>query len=276
MADLDDFFAKKDKKKKGKKAGFSKANTDVLAKKLESADLKELTAEGEKSKVLATSEASKLALEGTETAEVTAIDKLDDEWVQVEKEKDYSDLKIGNLALEEKKEDSKEDKEEKDEDKNKDNLDDSKEQDDDDDDEESRSKKKDQSIWANKLAAGSDAPEAVVVVVKKEEPAAPAAPAGAVVGGSYVPPHMRGSSSAAAAGPAAAARPRRTKAAPEINSEVHFPSLGGEAPAGGDHNEDRANSRDFEQVRSGGSANTSNSVANQRVATSNRFATLRD
>ena len=39
MADLNDFFAKKDKKKKGGKK-FSKANTDVLAKNLEEKDLK--------------------------------------------------------------------------------------------------------------------------------------------------------------------------------------------------------------------------------------------
>jgi len=35
MADLDDFFAKKDKKKKGKKGSkFAKANTDILAQNL--------------------------------------------------------------------------------------------------------------------------------------------------------------------------------------------------------------------------------------------------
>ena len=39
MADLDDFFAKKDKKKKTKK--FSKANVDELAKNLEETDKKE-------------------------------------------------------------------------------------------------------------------------------------------------------------------------------------------------------------------------------------------
>ena len=44
MADLDDFFAKKDKKKKTKK-GFSKANTDVLAKNLEISEKKEQQAE---------------------------------------------------------------------------------------------------------------------------------------------------------------------------------------------------------------------------------------
>ena len=44
MADLDDFFAKKDKKKKTKK-GFSKANTDILAKNLEENERKEQRAE---------------------------------------------------------------------------------------------------------------------------------------------------------------------------------------------------------------------------------------
>lgn len=41
MADLNDFFAKKDKKKKGGKK-FSKANTDVLAKNLVENDLKKV------------------------------------------------------------------------------------------------------------------------------------------------------------------------------------------------------------------------------------------
>ena len=40
MADLDDFFAKKDKKKKGTKK-FSQANTDVIAKNLEESAIKE-------------------------------------------------------------------------------------------------------------------------------------------------------------------------------------------------------------------------------------------
>ena len=40
MGDLDDFFAKKDKKKRGTK-GFSKANTDILAKNLEEMERRE-------------------------------------------------------------------------------------------------------------------------------------------------------------------------------------------------------------------------------------------
>ena len=44
MADFDDFFAKKDKKKKGTKK-FSKANTDVIAKNLEETAIKEQQAQ---------------------------------------------------------------------------------------------------------------------------------------------------------------------------------------------------------------------------------------
>ncbi len=66
MADLDNFFAKKDKKKK---KGFSKANTDVLAKNLEEKELRELKAEAVASP-LATSEATKLAFEDNPVAGV--------------------------------------------------------------------------------------------------------------------------------------------------------------------------------------------------------------
>ena len=62
MADLDDFFAKKDKKKKTKK-GFSKANTDVLAKNLQESDRAAQKAEDKATGPLATSEATKLAFE---------------------------------------------------------------------------------------------------------------------------------------------------------------------------------------------------------------------
>ena len=60
MADLDDFFAKKDKKKKVKKGPkYSKANTDVLAKNLMENERKENSAEKKAAAPLATSEANK-------------------------------------------------------------------------------------------------------------------------------------------------------------------------------------------------------------------------
>ena len=60
MADLDDFFAKKDKKKKGKKGSkYAKANTEVLAQNLIENERKEETAEKKAAVPLATSEANK-------------------------------------------------------------------------------------------------------------------------------------------------------------------------------------------------------------------------
>ena len=60
MADLDKFFEKKDKKKKGRKGPkFSKANTDILAKNLEENDRKEENAEKKAAPLLATSEANR-------------------------------------------------------------------------------------------------------------------------------------------------------------------------------------------------------------------------
>ena len=60
MADLDDFFAKKDKKKKGKKGSkFAKANTDILAQNLIENDKKTEDDEKKASAMLATSEANR-------------------------------------------------------------------------------------------------------------------------------------------------------------------------------------------------------------------------
>ena len=60
MADLDDFFAKKDKKKKGKKGPkFAKANTDILAQNLVENDKKTEEDEKKASTMLATSEANR-------------------------------------------------------------------------------------------------------------------------------------------------------------------------------------------------------------------------
>ena len=59
MSSLDDFFAKKDKKKGGKGKKFSKANTDILAKNLEEQEKKEAEGNVKTSVPLATSEVNK-------------------------------------------------------------------------------------------------------------------------------------------------------------------------------------------------------------------------
>merc|ERR1711983_554162 len=93
MADLDDFFAKKDKKKKTKK-GFSKANTEVLAKNLEENDRKEQQAEEKANDV---NRVQRLA----ENAPTISNEADVEEWKEYEENKlDYSNLKIDALKLE--------------------------------------------------------------------------------------------------------------------------------------------------------------------------------
>jgi len=93
MADLDDFFAKKDKKKKTKK-GFSKANTEVLAKNLEENDRKEQQAEEKANDVNRVQRLAENAPTISKEADV-------EEWKEYEENKlDYSNLKIDALKLE--------------------------------------------------------------------------------------------------------------------------------------------------------------------------------
>jgi len=90
MADLDDFFAKKDKKKKGTKK-FSKANTDVIAKNLEESAIKEQKQQDKD-----------VANMGEDKNPEKINQQDDDEWDDYrENKKDYTGLKIENLVIEE-------------------------------------------------------------------------------------------------------------------------------------------------------------------------------
>merc|ERR1711872_430597 len=100
-----------------------------------------------------------------------------------------------------------------------------------------------------------------------------------VVGGSYVPPQKRGGSGSGGAPSSTEMRrplPRRNKAAPDINSEVFFPSLSsaqedtgpkgawgaGAGSAGGS----------FEEVRDRGSQGYSHQAEAPKLALGNKFA----
>jgi len=67
--------------------------------------------------------------------------------------------------------------------------------------------------------------------------------------------------------------PRRTKHVPDMNSEINFPSLGGETTGSNTHTE-----RDFEEVRGSGSNqnHTSRGSDGPNMALSNKFAALRN
>ena len=106
-----------------------------------------------------------------------------------------------------------------------------------------------------------------------------------VVKGSYVPPHMRGGGGGA---PEERQERRplprgRMKAAPDITSEVYFPSLSSAAEDAGPKGAwGKAGSRRtedggcFEEVRESGKQNYSRQAEAPRLALGNKFAALRD
>jgi len=206
MADLDDFFAKKDKKKKGTKK-FSKANTDVIAKNLEDSAKKELKAQ-EKLEPLATS----AALNTEEKTAAAAVEE-DEEWDDYrENKKDYTGLKIESLQVASEPEEEEEETQLNEE------------------GELVLVKKVDSGPW-NKSGGGGGNNNAENRQEEKAPEPAPAATVAASTAGdtrsSYVPPHLRNAGGATSTTP----EPRRPlprgrmRAAPDINSEVYFPSL---------------------------------------------------
>lgn len=204
MANIDDFFAKKDKKKKGSKGakGFSKANTDVIAKNLIKTDEKEVK-EADKEMVAQLSEEKP----------VTANTGEDEEWGDYfENKKDFTGLKIENLVIEEKVAEEEEEETEINEDG------------------EVVTKPKDKSGPWSKITSSQQQQEKEEQEAQQKQQDTPPEPESAlpnVVGGAYVPPNRRGAGAAEAAPRAQQARPqpRRNRNAPDITSEVFFPSL---------------------------------------------------
>lgn len=196
MADLDDFFAKKDKKKKGTKK-FSKANTDVIAKNLEETAIKEQKQQDKE-----------ITNIGDDAENVAQQD--DEEWDDYrENKKDYSGLKIETLVIEDV--GAKQEEEETEVNENGEIV-----------------KKEESGPWNKKEAERTNSGE-----MKEDSPVAETTvmpgtgePMPGVVGGTYVPPGRRGGAGAGdTAQPAPQQRPRRMKAAPDISSSINFPSL---------------------------------------------------
>lgn len=255
MADLDDFFKKKDKKKKEKK--FAKANTDVLAKNLEQMAVKEEKATQK--------EMSEMANDNPST---TLNQQDDDEWDDYrENKKDYTGLKIENLTVEEPTKEEEEEETEINEDG------------------EVVKVRKDESGPWNKMGetgVGSHQNS----VEDREEPSQERESVALlaqsnVVGGSYVPPHMRGAGAAAPAAEARRPLPRgRLMKAPDISSEVYFPSLGqaeDSAPKGAWGKKLVKDEGVFEEVRGGGEKQGHNRASEApKLTLGNKFDALRD
>lgn len=203
MADtsLDDFFAKKDKSKKKSKSKIKYTTTDTIAKNLEDGGKKiEKVVKKEKEKNVpsvvglssTSTTSSNISQQAAEDVTVSILEENDEEWHEFEeKEKDYSGLKVQALSLVEK---------EKEEEQNKENS--SQEG-----GETERNTDCQSGPWKLSTSNSLESPQPQVV----EEPK--------TSGGAYRPPHMR--NTAAAVTPSK----RNPKSAPDVGSELHFPSL---------------------------------------------------
>jgi len=246
MANIDDFFAKKDKKKKGTKK-FSKANTDVIAQNLEESAKKEQLQQDKDMNNL-----------GDEEQKVAQQD--DEEWDDYrENKKDFTGLKIEKLVIEEPS--AKPEEEDTEVNENGEVV-----------------KKEESGPWNKKDGERSEERESPVVETKPMPKADDVLPG--VVGGAYVPPSRRGlggeSGGDARLEPM---KPRRMKAAPDINSSIAFPGLSsaGEdtAPKGAWGKKLVRDEGNFEEVR-GSAQNQQRSTEAPKLTLGNKFDALRD
>jgi len=273
MADLDDFFAKKDKKKKGGPKKFSKANTEVIAKNLEESAKKDEKARDKEVSELGnennpnTPLNQQLAWQARQFKLKSMDETDDDEWDDYrENKKDYTGLKIENLTVEEPTKEEEEETEIN-------------------EDGEVVKVKKDESGPWNKLG---DSLEGEKEEIRAEESVVTATVGQGmtnVAGGKYVPPSMRASAGGGGGGAnreeLRRTAPRRLKAAPDINSEVYFPSLSSAAedtaPKGAWGRKLVKEEGAFEEVKQSSQGQQMHRTAEApKLALGNKFDALRD
>ncbi|XP_065342815.1 protein CDV3 homolog [Cloeon dipterum] len=260
MADLDDFFAKKDKKKSKGKVGPRFTTVEQVARRLEEPPGPAAAAPRPRPK-----KESKDGESGQQSHE-------EDEWREFEEEKkDYSGLRIQNMQLSEADEGGAAS-----------------------DNDTDAAETGQRGAWQSAPAAPKDSDDDDDdVAVPEPTPAPPppsAAPTGASAGGSYVPPHLRNasasspSSSSSSSGNIGMGRNSRSRAAPDITNEAYFPTLSSTTaaePVGawGKKSRSRDDERGFEDVRNSKSHSSrfeGTTGGGQRpVAMENKFAALR-
>lgn len=264
--DLDDFFAKKDKKKKTK----SKFTPAELLQQQQTSTTGDgnAAAEKKKKKKSKSKEASETSA-SVDNKETFSIEKEED-WVayEVEKEVDYSGLRIANLQISKENEEENEEEEEYEEDEEGNTIE--------------RKVKEESGPWnkavqpvpqtVQRPATPESEEEKPPVVEEEEAPAAAGAPK------KYVPPSVRRAAALAAVTPASGPPLRlmrgRKKEAPDVQNVMEFPSLGGMTPA-----QERQQEREFgsgskfETVRVG-NRDLNQSSATQKLELGNRFASL--
>ncbi|XP_034256041.1 protein CDV3 homolog [Thrips palmi] len=274
MADLDDFFAKKDRKKS--KGGKKFTTTEELAKKLEETHRREKEKVKENKKLLSSQNVDGDGEPGSERKE-------EDEWKDFEEEKkDYTNLKIQNLQISET--------------ANADNGDG--------DDDENEMVENEDGVMVSRKKQPSGPWMSVPQAPQPEEPvreeirSQPPPPTDGGGGGGksgYIPPHLRNAPSHYAPAtsfspsPSSYSSPNsysssmhhqplsssrfKSRAAPDITNEAYFPTLSAannDTPntAWGRRRED---GRGFEEVRN---ARTNTSTYNPKMASSGQGPNL--
>uniref|UniRef100_A0A1L8EE77 Protein CDV3 homolog n=1 Tax=Haematobia irritans TaxID=7368 RepID=A0A1L8EE77_HAEIR len=236
MADLDDFFAKKDKKK-SKKPKFLTA--EILVKNLEETSKKEVV-KTKKPETTTTITAPSAESGGAE--EKIVQETQDDEWKEIEEEqrKDYSGLKIGQLTL-----------------NDDDDLSGSEGQDEDGDSDGNGNGDSDRvgssGVWKKVIPAEE------VTQIPMDMPPKP-------VSKVYVSPALRMASQSTGI-----KQKVRSKTAPDITNADYFPTLGAARP---EEQRKKKNEPAFEEVRHGGRVQRVKETTTAPTAATNRFQSL--
>uniref|UniRef100_T1P9M8 NAF domain protein n=1 Tax=Musca domestica TaxID=7370 RepID=T1P9M8_MUSDO len=241
MADLDDFFAKKDKKK-SKKPKFLTA--EELVKNLEESSKREVV-KVKKPETTVPPVAAAAPPEGGETVEdktVVVEQAQEDEWKEIEEEqrKDYSGLKIGQLTLNDDDESSGSEGQDEDGESEGGTVN------------SETGKKSGSGVWKKVIPAEE------VTQIPMEMPAKPK---------TYVSPALR---AAAAQGTGIKAKVR-SKVAPDITNADYFPTLGAARP---EEQRKKKNEPAFEEVRHGGRVQRVKEQSAAPTKATNRFQSL--
>lgn len=254
MADLDSFFARKDRKKvKGRKF----TTTDEIARRLEETEkkLEQQQQQGVKAKaesLVKKQPQEESAAEEYPVEEENPQKEEEEEWndFKDEGDKDLTDLKITKLQIEDEEEGGGGSA--------------------DDDGEKGDHGDKKDGVWkTEQVPAPPPAPVAAPVVEPEEKNKITQ-----MGGSSYVPPHMR----SMAPSPLPKSTPRRNRTAPDINNEMAFPSLSDAQAANpmGAWGKKRMNNEGFESVRHGSTRSYQEDYAAPKLSTANRFDALSD
>ncbi|CAD7014961.1 protein CDV3 homolog [Ceratitis capitata] len=242
MADLDDFFAKKDKKKSKAKPKFLTAEELVKNLEKEAAAVAALT----KLKKVESTIPTPAAVPGATEESVEVVEQpAEEEWDDFEQEqrKDYTGLKIGQLNLNDEEDESTADGEE----------------DEVDSDgmvtvETTTSKRSGGGPWRKVIPAE----EVTQIPMEMDKPSSKL----------YISPALRAAQAGAAPGPRL--KPRN-RAAPDITNAEFFPSLSAARP---EEQRKKKNEPAFEEVRHGGRVQHIHEQASAPVSKANRFQSL--